>query len=130
MNKMLISVLLAFSALTASAQSSQPATLLDISLLSALPPVQVLGVEIDDGPLMAAVQPTAFIKFKYASCASMSLEALTQQEDGLLLVAIRVLPLQMDCMGGTISREYSLQISSDYRGGRVTVLNPIKQGLL
>jgi hypothetical protein len=129
MNKMLISVLCALASLTANADISHQTNLLDVSILQNLPAIKVESVEVNRPHPLTPVQPTAFLKFKFASCASQRLEAHTQEEGRILLVAIQHLPNQMDCMGPSITRTYSLQITSDYSGQRVVVLNPIKQGL-
>jgi hypothetical protein len=91
-----------------------------------LPAIQVIGVEIDRGPEMAAVQPTATLKFRLPSCAKVGVEAQVEEKDGKLFVSVRRSIHSFDCMGLLMNHDYSLQISSDYRNEDVIVLNPVQ----
>lgn len=93
--------------------------------LAKLPAIQVVGVEVDSGPRFASVQPTAFLRVKHSSCAVMPLEAKSDVQSGVLFVTVTLPQGQVDCMAVGTEREYTLQISSDFRPGmRVVVLNP------
>jgi hypothetical protein len=119
MKNVLISLILTLSASMSLAQVVAQDT-------GTLPEIQVLGVEVDRGPELAAVQPTADLKFQFASCATQELQANVEERDGKLFVSVILPRTNIDCMGSTRLRDYSLQISSDYRNEPVVVLNPVR----
>lgn len=96
----------------------------DSQATAGLPAIRVIAVEVDNGPRFAAVQPTAMLKFAFSSCAEMSFVPSIEEENGVLFVSVKFPGLTFDCMGPSIEREYSVQISSDFRNS-VVVLNPV-----
>lgn len=109
---------------TAIALASEPKSVLDPEYIQYLQPIQVLSVVVDQGPAMAAVQPSAFLKFNYTSCRTFSFTPRMEEQSGILFVAIETDVHTMECYGPQIRRQYEIQISSDYRG-RVVILNPV-----
>ncbi len=79
-------------------------------------------------PGLAAVQPTASLKFSYASCAARTWDVKRQTTQTLQgdRVLIQVEDARgLDCFGPTISREYDVQISSDaFQDTSFVLLNP------
>ncbi len=72
------------------------------------------SIEVVPGPALAAVQPTVWINFAYASCATQRFAIQVETLDSVKLIKVTH-PLQADCFGPTISRRYRLQVASDYR---------------
>lgn len=93
--------------------------------LANLPSISEPTIKLHMPPQFAAVQPRANLLFKHASCAAMPLKLSVKDAGAVLLVKVVLPPQQMDCMGTAITRDYDLQISSDYAGQRVVVLNPL-----
>lgn len=109
---------------TAVALANEPKSVLDPEYIQYLPALQVLSVEVDHGPAMAAVQPSAFLKFAYTSCKAFSFTPRMEEKSGVLFVAVETDIHTMECRGPQMKRQYEVQISSDYRG-RVVILNPV-----
>jgi hypothetical protein len=124
MKNMFLIALLTLGALTASA--TEDATILDPQYIRHLQPIKVLSVEVDPGPHMAAVQPSAFLNFEYSSCREFSFTPKLEENSGILFVAVETDIHTMECMGPRLKRQYKLQISSDFQN-RVVVLNPVPE---
>lgn len=96
--------------------------------LSSFADVSISGpsIEVKYGGGLAAVQPTAYLSFKFASCARFNLNVDQQEkENGIVELTVQIPADQMDCMGPSTLRAYNLQLSSDYRGERYSVTNPL-----
>jgi hypothetical protein len=89
-----------------------------------LPAVSDIRVVVEKGPAVAAVEPRATLKFKYASCAVQSLDVDVKENPYEIVVEIRLPGNALDCMGLAKDREYSFQISSQFNGQKVIVNNP------
>jgi hypothetical protein len=78
-------------------------------------------------PELAAVQPTASLVFSFSSCAAREWTVERQVQtvlDGDRVV-LRLSDPGFDCLGPTIEREYTVQISSDASpADRYVLLNP------
>ncbi len=98
--------------------------------IQGLPSISSVQVVVDPGPAMAAVQPTAHLRFKLSSCSQFTFSEPEVTEEGeVLFVKVVVNPLQRECHGPTSSREYEVQISSDFAPRtKVVVLNPVDDG--
>jgi hypothetical protein len=113
-----------FAAILATSAANAD-TLNSVDVIKQLPQLSSTSVVVDNGPAIAAVQPTAFLKFSYVSCARFDFDVETDVEDGVLFVAVKINPNQFDCLAVGVARKYEVQISSDYAGESVVVLNPV-----
>lgn len=93
-----------------------------------LPVLEMPSIKISEGPAMAAVQPTAHLIFSYSSCSTRSFEVKTQTVNsfGGKNTYVQVNKVHaIDCKGPAISREYTVQISSDsFADGAYILSNP------
>lgn len=88
--------------------------------------VKAAKLHVWHGPRFAAVQPAAFVVVKMATCNERSLEAEVQEQNGILDVLVFDTSHKPVCFGPSVERTYEVQISSDYRGQAVRILNPIQ----
>lgn len=116
---------------TSAFAAREPSTKITPSMINNLPALQVNGLNVDNGPALAAVQPTASISVNYRSCAPQVLEASIEEVGNVLFVSIEYPESGgIDCMGPTSDREYHFQVSSDYKNQKVVVLNPVRNNSL
>ncbi len=101
-----------------------PTLTLDITQIVNLPAIESPKVVVNVPGEMLTVQPTGYVTFKYASCAQAEFEGSVQKVSGVYI--LKILPrFDVDCMGPTKIRSYSVQYSSDADGSdRVIILNP------
>ena len=113
-----------FVAICFSAFAHAETISIETSAIQALPSLQIKKLVVDPGPAFAAVQPTASIVFDYMSCSRFAFSAQVEEKGNLLLVSVQLDPLQRECHGPLINREYTLQISSNFHH-QVIMLNPL-----
>ena len=124
-----VSMLAATSIVTAHGQESV------LDNVERLPQIFNHKLVVNYGPQFAAVQPTAFVKFDFASCRkfTFSAEVITEVigESNVNFVKITYPRNQAECRGMPIKRTYDVQVSSDYSAGakQFVILNPIGQDL-
>jgi hypothetical protein len=101
----------------------------DGELFTTLPVLVDPVIVFHPAPALAAVQPTATLDFRYASCAArfwtVQREAVTLLEGPRVL--LRVIDDGFDCFGPTVERHYSIQVTSDALAEQdFVLLNPSK----
>jgi hypothetical protein len=99
----------------------------DEDLIPDLPVLIDPGVIFHPPPEFAAVQPTASLQFRYASCAKRvwTVERKAQKVLEGERVMLRLQDQAVDCFGPTIEREYTVQVSSDAGiDDRYVLINP------
>lgn len=90
-----------------------------------LPQLKGAAVSVKLPHPMTAVQPTAHVTFKYNSCAVRQFEGQIAKENGVYFIKIED-KKKWDCRARGVDRDYSVQISSDFRlGSQVVLLNPL-----
>ena len=96
--------------------------------VQSLPKIYKQQLIVNYGPDMAAVQPTAFIKFDFASCRQFDFSVAIIDGGDVDFLKITYPKNQAECRGLPVKRTYELQLSSDYSNYKpFIVLNPIAQ---
>ena len=77
---------------------------------------------------LAAVQPSAYITFEYASCAKQPLyitqaEVITDRK--ITYVSVYLPDSAYDCAGMPVKRTYSFQLTSDFSEESYAISNPL-----
>jgi len=94
-----------------------------------LPRVGNISIVVKMGHELAAVQPTATIKFTIASCGPRLLELNTRKKNDTVFITIYDKD-DSDCRAMEVEREYSFQVSSDASRENYVLLNPISPLIL
>ena len=81
----------------------------DIDYLVPLSDVKII---VNEAPRFAAVQPTASVEFKYASCERKDFNIDKQRAENVLFVKI-IITDEGDCKGPSELRTYRYQVTSD-----------------
>ena len=69
------------------------------------------------------MQPTASLVFTYNSCSKRTWEVKRESRSGVVLVQVE--DNRPDCFGPSITREYSIQVSSDASAEtKYVIMNP------
>lgn len=97
-------------------------------LTSSLAALESPEIVFHAAPGLAAVQPTASLKFRYASCAARTWDVRRERQEtfeGPRVLLEVVDSRGIDCFGPTISRNYDVQVTSDaFEDTSFVLLNP------
>ena len=96
--------------------SSQP-----IQYSDHLPSLERPHFFLKNGPRFAAVEPTLFITFTFASCAQFQFKAFVNPERSS--VSVKVPKDQKDCAALPIKRQYVVQVSGHETLGKILLEN-------
>ncbi|MCX6117975.1 MAG: hypothetical protein NT027_10565 [Proteobacteria bacterium] len=90
-----------------------------------LPKITNPKIVVVSGPELAAVQPTVWLEFEFASCSKLTFTPSIRRSATAIRVGATLPEDYVDCLGPTLNRTYSVQLNSDFRQESYIIINSV-----